>query len=288
MINSMTAFSRQELQGEYGTLVMELRTVNHRFLDPHFRLPEDLRFVESALRELFAKRLSRGKLDCSLRLNAASDGGGELQVNLDLVKQLAKASREIDAILYEPSPVSSMELLKWPGVLQNADVGNEQMSAAVLQLANQAIDELLEVRRREGEKLAAMIEQRARTMEQIVVEVRKACPEILQRQKNKLLARLEESEVDLEPGRLEQELVIYAQKLDVTEEMDRLETHLQELQRILAGDGPVGRRLDFLLQELNREANTLSSKSVDTSATHQAVELKVLIEQIREQVQNIE
>ncbi len=288
MIRSMTAFARKEKQGEWGALQLELRSVNHRYLEVSPRLPEELRLLEPKLRERIGQRLGRGKVECNVRYQQPQSGADGLTLNLELVKQLAHASREIDNIIYNPSPVNSLEVLRWPGVLESTGVDEEQLQGALLGLLDQALDELIENREREGEKLRAIVVQRCDTIEDVVAQVKQRLPEVLANLRKRLEDRLGELKQELDPARLEQEMVLSMQKLDVDEEMDRLATHVEEVRRVLSAGEPVGRRLDFLMQELNREANTLGSKSADSETTKASVELKVLIEQMREQIQNIE
>ncbi|MGM0595090.1 MAG: YicC/YloC family endoribonuclease [Pseudomonadota bacterium] len=288
MIRSMTAFARKQAQEEWGALQLELRSVNHRYLELSPRLPEELRALEPKLRERISQRLGRGKVECSVRYQPPQSVAGELAVNLQLVKQLAHASREVDGIIYNPAPVNSLDVLRWPGVLESPGVDEEQLHHALLGLLDQALEELDENRAREGDKLKAIILQRCDSAEAVVATVRQRLPEVLAGVRQRLHDRLSELRQELDQERLEQEMVIQAQKLDVDEEMDRLATHIEEVRRVLESDEPVGRRLDFLMQELNREANTLGSKSADSETTRASVELKVLIEQMREQIQNIE
>jgi uncharacterized protein (TIGR00255 family) len=288
MVKSMTAFTRVEHSDDVGSITLELRSVNHRFLDLSLRMPEELRAQEQAIREAIGKRVARGKVDLNLRFQRNEAGGAELVVNQELAKMVADASREVDALLYNPSPVSSLEVLRWPGVLQAQELDREQLSKSIMDLLNNALDDFISAREREGAKLAEIIEQRCAAMSQVVADVSKVMPEILEKWRNKLLSRLQEAKLELDENRLEQEIVMLAQKTDVDEELDRLSVHLDEVRRVLKEDKPIGRRLDFLMQELNREANTLGSKSIDTVTTQASVELKVLIEQMREQVQNIE
>ncbi len=288
MIRSMTSFARCEAQGEWGSMQLELRSVNHRYLELNLRLPEELRVLESKIRERVNQRLGRGKVDCNMRFQPPTEQSGELSINEELVKKLAHASREVDALLYNPSPVSSLEVMQWPGVLQTPGLDEGQLRSEALILLDCAIDEMEQDRGREGEKLKAIILKRCDAAEEVVSAVKARLPEVLKGVRNRLQERLEELKAELDEARLEQEMVIAAQKLDVDEEMDRLETHIAEVRNVLESVKPVGRRLDFLMQELNREANTLGSKSADSETTRASVELKVLIEQMREQVQNIE
>ncbi len=288
MIRSMTAFARQEAQGEWGALQLELRSVNHRYLEVNPRLPEDLRQLEPKIRERVVKNLSRGKVDCTLRYQPPRELPGDLALNRELVKKLAHASREIDGLIYNPAPVNSFELLRWPGVLESARVDEGQLQSEALVLLEKALTELNDNRCREGKTLRKIILQRCDAAAEVVAGVRQRLPEVLAGLRRRLHERLAELRQELDEGRLEQEMVLMAQKLDVDEEMDRLETHLSEVRQVLDRDEPVGRRLDFLMQELNREANTLGSKSADSETTKASVELKVLFEQMREQIQNIE
>jgi uncharacterized protein (TIGR00255 family) len=287
-LRSMTAFARQETQGDYGTLALELRSVNHRYLEVSTRLPEDLRVLESALRERIGAALSRGKVDCTLRFTPAAAAAGQLTLNHALASTLAQLSREVDSLVYDAAPVNSMDILRWPGVLQAPAPDLDQLHADALALLDRTVVELNESRAREGAKLAELINQRCDAMAAQLPLVRARLPEVQARFRERLHERLADVKAELDSQRLEQELVIFAQRIDVAEELDRLDTHIGEVRRVLGQKQPVGRRLDFLMQELNREANTLGSKSADTETTRVAVELKVLIEQMREQVQNIE
>ncbi len=287
MTRSMTAFARQEEQHPWGSLIWEVRSVNHRYLEPHLRLPESLRDLEAPLREALRKSLSRGKLECTLRFVAEAQSQ-TLTVNQDLAAGLIAAAQQVAGMLPESQPLNSLDILRWPGVLQDTSLDMDVVKQAALVLFQRALDELIESRGREGVELASLINLRLDTIGDIVQDVRAKLPGVLQAQRDTLTARLEEFKADLDASRLEQEMVILAQKADVDEEMDRLNTHVQEVRRVLKQKGPVGRRLDFLMQELNREANTLSSKSIVSDTTQSAVELKVLIEQMREQIQNIE
>jgi len=283
----MTAFSRQEQAAETGELSLEIRSVNHRYLDMNLRLPEELRACEPLIREQVADRVARGKLDITIRYQSPS-AGDSLKLDQALVERLAKTSHEVDKYIYNPAPISSLELLRWPGVIQSESVDAEQLQQNLKTLLAIALDDLIAMRQREGEKLKTAILQRCTGIEEIVARVEKVLPEIRQAWRDKLVARLHEVKAELDENRLEQELVYLAQKTDVDEELDRLRMHLGEIRGVLEGDKPAGRRLDFLMQELNREANTLGSKSVHNETTRASIDLKVLIEQMREQVQNIE
>jgi len=284
-VRSMTASATAERATAWGALGCELRSVNHRFLELGVRLPEELRGCESALRERVAARVGRGKLDLALRLRAPA--GASLGLDEAVVARLGELARTLDAH-FPQVHVEFTELLQYPGVLQVAGIDAEALQAEALAALDAALDAFIAAREREGGKLAEAIRERVRRIEVIVADVRGMIPAIRAGQRQKLEARLADLGTAVDPGRLEQELVLWLQKLDVDEELDRLSSHIDELRRVLAQGGPVGRRLDFLLQEFNREANTLGSKSVDARTSNAAVELKVLIDQIREQIQNIE
>lgn len=287
MTHSMTAFTRQEAQYPWGSLSWEIRSVNQRFLEPHFRLPETLRELEPAIRELQRKQLNRGKVESVLRFQPAQVSE-QFSINETLIKQLAGAAESISSHLQNPAKINPLELMQWPGVLQNEEVDQDEIKKAALELYKQGLKDLIKARAREGEELANLIVQRLDGIDEIVKQVRAALPGILERQRQQILEKLETIKDELDPARIEQEMVILANKTDVAEELDRLDTHVAEVRRILKKKDPIGRRLDFLMQELNREANTLASKSIVTETTQCAVELKVLIEQMREQIQNIE
>ncbi len=285
---SMTGFSRQDAKLDWGALTWEIRSVNHRYLEPHFRLPETLRALEQPLRDRVRKQLHRGKLEATLHLQTGQGNDSELGIDLHMAQQIANAALQINDLLTDAAPISALELLKWPGVIQNQEMDADKVSAEILDLFDSALGQLLANRSREGAELKRFVEQRLDAVSVQVDTVRKLMPDILQNQREKLRSRLEEMSVELDQDRLEQEIVLLAQKADVDEELDRLETHVAEVRRTLSQKGAIGRRLDFLMQELNREANTLSSKSIVSETTQAAVELKVLIEQMREQIQNIE
>lgn len=285
-IRSMTAFASGELATEWGVLGCELRAVNHRFLELGLRLPEELRALEPVLRERVGARVSRGKLDLALRLRP-TEGSGALELDEALVDRLGALAQALQA-RFPGMHTEFTSLLQFPGVLQAHAVDPAAMQEAVLALLDRVLDGFVAAREREGAKLVAAILERVDGIERIVGEVRALVPAIRAAQRAKLEARLAELAQAADPARVEQELVLALQKLDVDEELDRLASHVEEIRRVLCQREPVGRRLDFLLQEFNREANTLGSKSVDARTSNAAVELKVLIDQIREQVQNIE
>lgn len=282
MTRSMTAFSRQE----HGVAVWEIRSVNHRYLDVSFRMPENLRHLETELKSQFKDKIQRGKIECSLKINA-----GELKtrisINQHLVQDLHAAMGQIAEITGMEDRGDILSLLRWPDVLTTEASGDDQVTDA-RQGFKLAVAQLVDMRQREGTELAGLLEARLGDIENTVGKLREETPAIIAHQHERLLRRLGDIDVEVDPGRVEQELVMLAQKLDVAEELDRLVTHVLEVRRNLTVDEPVGRRLDFLMQELNREANTLSSKAAATSTTMQAVDLKVSIEQMREQIQNIE
>lgn len=286
MIRSMTAFAAAERTTEAGALACELRAVNHRFLEVGVRLPDELRVMEPALRERISARVSRGKLDFNLRLRSAA-GENQLQLNAALVAQLSELSLDMSS-RFPALRTELTQLLQFPGVLQSRAVDQAALQADVLALLDELLDQFVAARAREGDKLAQAILERVDAIAELAAQARELMPVIRAGQRQKLETRLAELAQPVDPGRVEQELVMSLQKLDVDEELDRLDSHVKEIRRVFKQPEPAGRRLDFLLQEFNREANTLGSKSVDTRTTNLAVELKVLIDQIREQVQNIE
>lgn len=287
MTRSMTAFARQEQVLDTGTLSWELRSVNQRFLDPQLRLPDQFHALEPKLRGLLRNRLNRGKVECQLRWHPATQES-ELQVNEALVRQLNAAGDQVNSIVGPTRQYSVLELLQWPGVLAAESIDLTELPAAALALFETSLEELIAHREREGQALKGLIEQRLDAILAIVAQVQKNLPSFLAQQRQNLQDRLAELATELDPQRLEQEIALLANKADVAEELDRLVTHVEEVRHTLQKKQAIGRRLDFLMQELNREANTLSSKSIVTETTLNAVELKVLIEQMREQVQNIE
>lgn len=287
MPRSMTGFSRSEQQYSWGSLTWELRSVNHRYLETNFRMSEGQRVLEQPLRDIVRKKLSRGKLDISLHFNITDKKTQGINVDKALAAQVMQAA-EVISTLGPCCAINSLEVLKWPGVLSESSIDPEQIQQDALAQFGPTIDQLLEARQREGTELGNFIEQRLQAISEQVVIVRKLMPTILQAQREKLQERLSVLQVELDNDRIEQEIVLLAQKADVDEELDRLDTHVIEVRHTLQQKNAIGRRLDFLMQELNREANTLSSKSIVTDTTAAAVELKVLIEQMREQIQNIE
>ncbi|HDJ86719.1 MAG TPA: YicC family protein [Chromatiales bacterium] len=284
----MTGFARHEDHGAFGLLSWELRSVNHRYLEITLRLPEDFRVLEERARAAVKRVLHRGKLDATLRFEAAPELRPELSIDRELASRLVHISREIDSLLYNPAAANSVEILRWPGVLQMTRPDLEPVQDEALRLLDEALAQLVESRLREGTRLQEVIAQRCDALETAIPPVRERLPDTLEAYRRRLQRRLAELKIAADPGRLEQELALTAQRMDVEEELDRLTMHVAELRRVLERDEPVGRRLDFLMQEFNREANTLASKSADGEVTRACVEMKVLIEQMREQVQNIE
>ncbi len=287
MPRSMTAFASASAKYPWGTLTWELRSINHRFLEATFRLPETLRHLEINYREELRQFVQRGKVDCALRIDLAQ--GSATGINLDIARQYLAACKEIQQLMPgSPAPLSPIDVLQVPGVLQEDKVDTQTLQAATLDVFAEALQKLVAARSREGERLTTFIGERLEKISLEVASVRTVLPQLMAQQQQKLRDKLAQLAAQLDEERLEQELVYLANKSDADEELDRLETHIEEFYRALDSTSPVGRRLDFLLQELNREANTLSSKSQAATTTHSAVELKVLIEQIREQVQNLE
>lgn len=287
MIYSMTAFARKQLKGDWGTAVWEIRSVNQRYLETYFRLPEQFRGLEGKLKETFRKRLQRGKVECSLRFEANSASSNALSMNQELASQLMQNAQWVVEQLGS-GQVNPVDILKWPGVMQAPEQDMDALSAELMAGFNDTLDEFVDSRAAEGANLATFIEQRLAAIAEQAEVVRNFMPEVQAWQKARIIKKFEEAKVELDSTRVEQELVLLAQKSDVAEELDRLDSHVAEARKILNKGGAVGRRLDFMMQEFNREANTLGSKAINTDITAAAVECKVLIEQMREQVQNIE
>ena len=288
MLKSMTAFARVEENQNIGTFVWELRSINHRYLELNFRLPEELRAIEFELRKIVQSRLSRGKVDCTLRLRPTIDSEVNLVVNQKLLDSLVQQARNLQERVADVGALNPVELLGWPGVTEQNQIDQAELNKVAKKLFDTALTELIANRQLEGERLRALIDQRAAQLADLVATVRQRRPEVLAAIRTKMMTRIEDLQIDVDQNRFEQELVMITQKLDVEEELDRLQSHLQELDTAVQSKQAVGRRLDFLMQELNREANTLSSKSADIVTTQAAVDMKVCIEQMREQVQNIE
>jgi uncharacterized protein (TIGR00255 family) len=288
MLKSMTAFARVDENHPIGSFVWEVRSINHRYLEVGFRLPEELRSSEFDLRKQVQNLLSRGKVDCTFRLKATSASEVNLSINEKLLDRLLEQTQMLRNKAPDMAAPNPIELLNWPGVTEQTQIDQAELTKNAKQLFDQAINMLIENRKMEGGRMREVIAQRGSQLKELVSTVRERRPEVLSSIRTKLMARIEDMKVDMDSNRFEQELVMIAQKLDVDEELDRLDSHLTELEDVLSSNKPVGRRLDFLMQELNREANTLSSKSADIVTTQAAVDMKVNIEQMREQVQNIE
>jgi uncharacterized protein (TIGR00255 family) len=288
MIASMTGFARRDVSGPFGTLVCELRSVNHRFLEAGFRLPDELRSVEGELRQRLGKELRRGKVDCVITYRRAHGAETGLDIDPQGLARLLARVREVTAAVPEHSAINVLDVLRWPGVLREEAGGGEQLQGALLALFTSTLQELAAARAREGQRLAELVEQRCTALAGLVAQARARLPEVQARVRTRLDERMAELTVSVDKDRLEQELALLLQRLDVDEELDRLEGHITEIRHVVDGSEAAGRRLDFLMQELNREANTLSSKSQDLETTRAAVDMKVIIEQMREQVQNIE
>jgi uncharacterized protein (TIGR00255 family) len=288
MVHSMTGFAAASRTLSHCVLSVELRAVNSRYLDISFRLPEELRSIESQLRELLMSRAQRGKLECRVGIADLPAAQRTLELNADLVQRLVTAARDVQQIAAEAAALNVVDILRWPGVIGDTGLSMEEVSGACLALVDEAAAEFNASRAREGANLARVILDRAERMRALIEQVAPRIPQIVDSYRQKLSARLTDAGMNPDDDRMRQEIVLFASRIDVDEEISRLRAHLKELEHVIASGGAVGRRLDFLMQELNREANTLGSKSADLACTQAAVELKVLIEQMREQVQNIE
>ena len=287
MLRSMTAFASAESDAAHGTLSIEMRSVNHRYLELGLRLPDELRALESQVRERVAARLARGKVDLGLRYRPTHANAEAIAVDEGYVARLADTAQAL-AAKFPQLNVDFVSLLNWPGVLRDHELDQDALGAAALKLLDRALEDMVATREREGARLGGFLRERLDTIEGLVAEVRGHLPEVRAALRARFEARLAELKQPLDPGRLEQEVVMQLQRIDVDEELDRLAAHIAEAPRVLLLREAVGRRLDFLMQEFNREANTLGSKAADPRTTKAAVELKVLIEQMREQVQNLE
>lgn len=288
MIASMTAFARSEANQPWGTAVVELKSVNQRFLEPSFKLAESVRDLEPALRSRLKKRLNRGKVEVAIKISLDATSSEQLTINQDLTQQLLDASNQIQQLQGSTPPLTSAEILNWPGVIQAQSLDSDAIKATVSDLFNQAVEQLIAHRQSEGAALAGLINTRLQDIITHIENLRTLVPDAITQLHQRVKDKLAALEQPLDEGRLEQELVLLAHKADVAEELDRLIAHIDETKKALTKGGPCGRRLDFLMQEFNREANTLSSKSQSSATTQSAVEIKVLVEQMREQVQNIE
>ncbi|WP_019617131.1 YicC/YloC family endoribonuclease [Psychromonas ossibalaenae] len=287
MIYSMTAFARKQFKGDWGTAVWEIRSVNQRYLETYFRLPEQFRGLEVKLKEAFRKRLQRGKVECSLRFEAGGADESALCMNQDFAAQLIQNAQWVIEKAGSGT-LNPLDILKWPGVMQAPEQDLDAITIELMAGFEETLNEFVESRAAEGANLAVFIEQRLAGISEQAEKVRSFMPEVHAWQKARILKKFDDAKVDLDSTRVEQELVLLAQKSDVAEELDRLDSHIGESINVLKKGGAVGRRLDFMMQEFNREANTLGSKAINTDVTAAAVECKVLIEQMREQVQNIE
>ena len=287
MIRSMTAYARREIKGDWGSAAWELRSVNQRYLETYIRLPEQFRSLEPVIRERLRSRLTRGKVECNLRFDLDPSAQSTLQLNEKLAKQLVAAAQWVK-MQSDEGEINPLEVLRWPGVMLAEEQDLDAISNELLVALETAIDYFITARESEGAALKTLIETRLDGVSAEVVKVRAQMPNVLQWQRERLVSKLEDAQVQLENTRLEQELVLMAQRVDVAEELDRLDAHVKETHKILKKEEAVGRRLDFMMQEFNRESNTLASKSINSDVTTSAIELKVLIEQMREQIQNIE
>jgi uncharacterized protein (TIGR00255 family) len=287
MISSMTGYAREQSESEWGILTWEVRSVNHRYLETSFRLPEQFRYLEIKWRQLVNKLLSRGKLDLTLKFTPGQDAVADFELNQVLLEKLSGYSKQL-ADFFPNTQTQVSNILNWPGVIKSKEKNMEVIGKAATDALKQAIEKLQDVRGREGAGLLEFFEKNLNEMQDYTAQIKTALPGIVTAANQKIKGRFDELQLEIDQSRLEQELTWLAQKVDVAEELKRLSLHIDEFGQTLEKGGVMGRRLDFLAQELNREANTLASKSIDASVTHLAVELKVLIEQIREQVQNIE
>ncbi|GKW39551.1 YicC/YloC family endoribonuclease [Pectobacterium carotovorum] len=287
MIRSMTAYARREIKGNWGSAAWELRSVNQRYLETYLRLPEQFRSLEPVARERIRARLTRGKIECNLRFELDPSAQSALILNEKLAKQLVNAANWVK-MQSDEGEINPVDILRWPGVMSAEEQDLDAISAELLVALEGALDDFIAARESEGDALKGLIEQRLAGVSAEVVKVRAQMPNILLWQRERLQSKLEDAQVQLENNRLEQELVLMAQRVDVAEELDRLDAHVKETYKILKKEEAVGRRLDFMMQEFNRESNTLASKSINADVTASAIELKVLIEQMREQIQNIE
>ncbi|WP_375321533.1 YicC/YloC family endoribonuclease [Aliivibrio logei] len=287
MIYSMTAYARREVKGDWGTAVWEIRSVNQRYLETYFRMPEQFRGLEPVLRERFRKRLARGKVECHLRFEANNAANSELRINEDLARQVIKAAQWVKTESGEGG-INPFQVLQWQGVMEAPEQDFDSINKELLAEFELAVNDFVEARASEGENMKALIVQRLDAITEEAAKVRARMPEILEWQRNRLLTKFEDAKIELDSSRVEQELILLAQKSDVAEELDRLDSHVKETTNVMKKGGACGRKLDFMMQEFNREANTLASKSISTDITASGVELKVLIEQMREQIQNIE
>ena len=287
MIYSMTGFARKELKASWGTAVWEIRSVNQRYLETYYRLPEQFRGLEPVLRERFRKGLQRGKVECALRFQANETDNSNINVNQELAKQVIEAAGWIQSH-GQVASINPIDVLRWPGVIAAQETDMDAIQTELMTCFDETFKEFVESRANEGANMRALIEQRLDAISEEAKKVAAHMPSVVEWQKDRIRSKFAEAQIELDAARVEQEMILLAQKMDVAEELDRLDSHVSETHSILKKGGAVGRRLDFMMQEFNREANTLGSKSINTEVTQSAVELKVLIEQMREQIQNIE
>lgn len=287
MIYSMTAYARHEVKGDWGSAVWELRSVNQRYLETYFRLPEQFRGLETSLRDRLRKRLARGKVECNLRFSANEGASTDLVINEELAKAVIRSAEWVQQSGGNGS-MNPLDILRWPGVISAAEMDMDALQSELLAGFDHALEDFVSARAAEGSNMRKLIEDRLEGISREVVKVRGQMPAVLEWQRERLLTKFNEASIELDSQRVEQEMILMAQKSDVAEELDRLDSHIKETRIAMNKGGACGRRLDFMMQEFNREANTLASKSINAEVTNAAVELKVLIEQMREQIQNIE
>ena len=288
MIHSMTAYGRVENSEGQNSISCEIRSVNHRYSEISIRLPEELRPLEQKIRDHISGKIKRGKIECNIRIEKHNAYNEALSINQDLLKNIIEAAKRINSDLSTSAPLDSLDLLRWPGVLEKSTLDVEEIGKLLFPLVKEAIDIVIDTRQREGEKIKKMLTDRCTKIKEIISNVKKQIPDILKNYRKKLTQRVQEISDELDNDRLEQELLFLSQKADIEEEIDRLGAHVDEVVRVIDRKEPIGRRLDFLMQEMNRESNTLGSKSNHIYTSNASVELKVVIEQMREQIQNIE
>ena len=288
MIHSMTAYGRVENSEGQNSISCEIRSVNHRYSEISIRLPEELRPLEQKIRDHISGKIKRGKIECNIRIEKHNAYDESLSINQDLLKNIIEAAKRINSDLSTSAPLDSLDLLRWPGVLEKSTLDVEEIGKLLFPLVNEAIDIVIDTRQREGEKIKKMLTDRCTKIKEIISNVKKQIPDILKNYRKKLTQRVQEISDELDNDRLEQELLFLSQKADIEEEIDRLGAHVDEVVRVIDRKEPIGRRLDFLMQEMNRESNTLGSKSNHIYTSNASVELRVVIEQMREQIQNIE
>lgn len=284
----MTAYAREVLNSPIGNICWELRSVNHRYLEVYFKLPEEIRDLEHGLREAVRKTLVRGKLDCVVKLESKALASTELDLNQQVLNNISAACNKISQSLHNPAAISALDLLKWPGVINSVEQNQTELSAHIMQSFKQALSKLITARNNEGLQLQQIIQQKLELIDMQVANLQQQLPNIIEQYRQKLSSRIAELQLNLDQNRLEQELVYLLQKSDISEEIDRLKIHILDFKQVVKTGEAVGRKLDFILQEMNREANTMASKSISSLSSTIALELKVLIDQIKEQVQNLE